>query len=383
MSMPDVDAVIVGAGFAGLYMLHRLRGLGLSARVYEAGDGVGGTWYWNRYPGARCDVESMDYSYSFSDELQQEWHWTERYASQPEILRYINHVADRFDLRRDIQLDTRVTAAHFDEATHRWDDRRRTAASACRPGSASWRPAACPPRRCPTFKGLETLRGHVVSHRALAARGRRFHRPARRRHRHRLVRHPVHPDHRPSRRPTSSSSSGRRTSASPRATRRWTRSTSGGGRRTTPSTAGRPASRAPGSSCRAQRPVGPGGVAGGAPAGVRGALGTRRPRLRCDVRGPADQQGGERHRRRVRPRQDPRDRPRPGRRRDCCRRGLPVRHQAPLRRHRLLRDVQPRQRHPGRSPRARRSRRSRRRGCGRATPSTSSTASSSPPASTP
>src|ERR671911_980078 len=89
----DFDAVIVGAGFAGLYMLYRLRNLGLSARVYEAGGGIGGTSYWNRYPGARCDVESMDYSYSFSDELQQEWHWTERYASQPEILRYINHVA--------------------------------------------------------------------------------------------------------------------------------------------------------------------------------------------------------------------------------------------------------------------------------------------------
>jgi cyclohexanone monooxygenase len=114
------DVVVVGAGFAGLYMLFRLRGLGLSARVYEAGDGVGGTWYWNRYPGARCDVESMDYSYSFSDELQQEWHWTERYASQPEILRYINHVADRFDLCRDIQLSTRVTEAVFDEDTARW-----------------------------------------------------------------------------------------------------------------------------------------------------------------------------------------------------------------------------------------------------------------------
>src|SRR5438132_14004825 len=93
------DAMIVGAGFAGLYMLHRLRGLGLSARLYEAGGGVGGTWFWNRYPGARCDVESMDYSYSFSDELQQEWTWTERYASQQEILAYIDHVADRFDLR--------------------------------------------------------------------------------------------------------------------------------------------------------------------------------------------------------------------------------------------------------------------------------------------
>jgi cyclohexanone monooxygenase len=118
MMKQQYDAVVVGAGFAGLYMLYRLRGIGLSARVYEAGDGVGGTWYWNRYPGARCDVESMDYSYSFSDELQQEWHWTERYASQPEILRYINHVADRFDLRRDIQLSTRVTEAVFD--TGRW-----------------------------------------------------------------------------------------------------------------------------------------------------------------------------------------------------------------------------------------------------------------------
>jgi cyclohexanone monooxygenase len=116
----QLDAVVVGAGFAGLYMLHRLRGLGLSARVLEAGSGIGGTWYWNRYPGARCDVESLDYSYSFSDELQQEWRWTERYASQAEILRYVEHVADRFDLRRDIALETRVKAAHFDEALNRW-----------------------------------------------------------------------------------------------------------------------------------------------------------------------------------------------------------------------------------------------------------------------
>jgi cyclohexanone monooxygenase len=116
-----VDAVVVGAGFAGLYMLYRLRGLGLSAQAFEAGAGVGGTWYWNRYPGARCDVESMDYSYSFSPALEQEWSWTERYASQPEILAYANHVADRFDLRRDIRLETRVTAAVFDEATGRWE----------------------------------------------------------------------------------------------------------------------------------------------------------------------------------------------------------------------------------------------------------------------
>src|ERR1041384_4458795 len=114
------DAVIVGAGFAGLYMLHRLRGLGLSTRVYEAGGGVGGTWFWNRYPGARCDVESLQYSYSFSESLEQEWQWTERYAAQPEIERYLNHVADRFDLRRDIQFNTRVVAATFNEAAKRW-----------------------------------------------------------------------------------------------------------------------------------------------------------------------------------------------------------------------------------------------------------------------
>ncbi|WP_128924530.1 flavin-containing monooxygenase [Bradyrhizobium guangxiense] len=114
------DVVVVGAGFAGMYMLHRLRGLGFSARVYEQGGGVGGTWYWNRYPGARCDVESMQYSYSFSEELQQEWDWSERYAPQAEILKYANHVADRFDLRRDIQFDTRVERAMFDERAKRW-----------------------------------------------------------------------------------------------------------------------------------------------------------------------------------------------------------------------------------------------------------------------
>jgi cyclohexanone monooxygenase len=114
------DVVVVGAGFAGMYMLHRLRGLGLSARVYEQGGDVGGTWYWNRYPGARCDVESMQYSYSFSEELQQEWQWSERYAPQPEILKYANHVADRFNLRSDIQLDTRVDQAVFDEITNQW-----------------------------------------------------------------------------------------------------------------------------------------------------------------------------------------------------------------------------------------------------------------------
>jgi cyclohexanone monooxygenase len=116
----DLDVVIVGAGFAGMYMLHKARGLGLSARCIEAGGDVGGTWYWNRYPGARCDVESMQYSYEFSDELQQEWDWSERYATQPEILSYAQHVADRFDLRNDIEFDTRVESATFDDTTGQW-----------------------------------------------------------------------------------------------------------------------------------------------------------------------------------------------------------------------------------------------------------------------
>jgi cyclohexanone monooxygenase len=115
------DVVVVGAGFAGLYMLYRLRGLGFSVRVFEQGGDVGGTWYWNRYPGARCDVESMQYSYSFSEELQQEWNWSERYAPQPEILKYANHVADRFNLRPDVSLNTRVERADFDEVTDTWE----------------------------------------------------------------------------------------------------------------------------------------------------------------------------------------------------------------------------------------------------------------------
>ena len=116
----DVDVVVVGAGFAGMYMLHRLRTCGYSVRVFEAGTDVGGTWYWNRYQGARCDVESMEYSYSFDKDLEQDWEWTERYSSQPEILAYAKHVADRFDLRSDIRFETRVESADFDEANGVW-----------------------------------------------------------------------------------------------------------------------------------------------------------------------------------------------------------------------------------------------------------------------
>jgi cation diffusion facilitator CzcD-associated flavoprotein CzcO len=154
----EIDVVIVGAGFGGMYMLHRLRGLGLSAIVFDVASGVGGTWYWNRYPGARCDVESMQYSYSFSEALQQEWQWSEVFAGQPEILRYANHVADRLDLRRDMRFETRVTGAVFNEATHRWTVRTDRGDVV----SATWCVMATgclSAARMPDFPGLESFKG--------------------------------------------------------------------------------------------------------------------------------------------------------------------------------------------------------------------------------
>ncbi|WP_066469564.1 NAD(P)/FAD-dependent oxidoreductase [Bosea sp. WAO] len=154
------DVVIVGAGFSGLYMLHRLRRLGFSVHVFEAGSDVGGTWYWNRYPGARCDVESMQYSYSFDEALQQEWRWSERFAGQPEILRYINHVADRFDLRRDISLDTRVASATYDEDAAEWTLTTRAgariAARFCIMATGCLSAA-----RTPDFPGMAAYRGRI------------------------------------------------------------------------------------------------------------------------------------------------------------------------------------------------------------------------------
>ena len=111
----QVDVAVVGAGFAGLYLLHRLRKAGFSAVVIEEAGDVGGTWYWNRYPGARCDIQTIDYSYTFDPELESAWQWSEKYATQPEILRYLGFVADRYDLRRDIRFGTKVTAANWDQ----------------------------------------------------------------------------------------------------------------------------------------------------------------------------------------------------------------------------------------------------------------------------
>jgi cation diffusion facilitator CzcD-associated flavoprotein CzcO len=158
MPVPEYDAIIIGAGISGLYQLYRLRELGMRVRVFEAGTGVGGTWYWNRYPGARFDSESYSYSYSFSQELLDEWNWSEHFAAQPETLRYLNHVADKFDLRRDIQFRSRVAAAHWQEAARSWDvsledgsrHRARFMITAIGPLSAP---------TMPRIEGVETFRG--------------------------------------------------------------------------------------------------------------------------------------------------------------------------------------------------------------------------------
>ena len=179
-----LDLIVVGAGFAGMYLLHRARQLGLRAIVLEAGGDVGGTWYWNRYPGARCDVESMEYSYGFDDELQQEWGWNERYATQPEILRYANHVAERYDLRRSIRFDTRVLAAHFDDAQDAWTVRTEGAtagASTSGEDTASFLVMATgclSSTNTPNFPGLADFAGPVLHtgrwpHEDVDLRGRR------------------------------------------------------------------------------------------------------------------------------------------------------------------------------------------------------------------
>ena len=158
-SQPEkFDAIVVGAGVGGLYAIYRLRKLGLRVRGFEAGGGVGGTWYWNRYPGCRCDVESMEYSYSFSDDLQQEWQWPERYGTQPEILRYIDHVADRFDLRRDIEFNTRVKEAVFDGKTNTWTVRT-DKGSAANARFCIMATGNLSTPRTPSLPGLESFKG--------------------------------------------------------------------------------------------------------------------------------------------------------------------------------------------------------------------------------
>ncbi|MGI9333461.1 MAG: flavin-containing monooxygenase [Gammaproteobacteria bacterium] len=154
----DLDVIVVGAGIGGLYTLHRMRGLGLRARAFEAGSGIGGTWFWNRYPGCRCDVESLEYSFSFSPELEQAWRWPERYGTQPEILRYVEHVAERFDLRKDVKLNTRVQTAHFDSDTNLWTITTNQDDVVSAPYIVMCTGNLSTPR-VPDFRGLETFEG--------------------------------------------------------------------------------------------------------------------------------------------------------------------------------------------------------------------------------
>ena len=156
----DYDAIVIGAGIAGLYQLYKLRELGLNVRVFEAGTGVGGTWYWNRYPGARFDSESYSYAYSFSQELLDEWDWAEHFASQPETLRYLNFVADKFDLRRDIQFNSKVTAATYDQAARRWLVETEEGMSAYAPYLLQAAGCLSAPY-IPDFDGVKTFRGET------------------------------------------------------------------------------------------------------------------------------------------------------------------------------------------------------------------------------
>ena len=191
----DVDVLVVGAGITGIYQLYRAREAGFSAQLLEAGDGVGGTWYWNRYPGARFDSESYTYAYLFSKELFEEWEWQEHFAEQPETERYLNHVVDRFDLRRHIRFGARVTSAVYDEPSARWrvDGRRRHRDPGAVPGCRHRRPlGAVLPGRART-RGLPR---RVVPHGSVAGGTRRLRRQARRGHRHRVERRADHPRHR-------------------------------------------------------------------------------------------------------------------------------------------------------------------------------------------
>ena len=345
-----LDAVVIGAGFAGLYMVYRLREQGFSVHGFERGDGVGGTWYWNRYPGARCDSEIMYYSFSFLPDLEQEWPLNERYPGQPEILRYLEHVADRLDLRKDFTFGARVTAVEYDEAASLWTLRTAAGAHRRRPGTSSPRSAACPPRTSPSSpartasRGLSLHTGNwprepvdftgkrvgvigtgasgiqaipVIAEQA----GAPDRVPA-----HRAVHHPGR-----ERAARSSSSSTLWKAELPGMAAPGTALH----RRDSPTrAASRPRSRCPRTSAgRSSRPR-------GARAGSRSCSAPSRDMVL--------ERGGQQDRGRLRPVQDRRDRPRPGGRGDAQAVGLPDRHQAAAARHELLRDVQPAERDPGR-----------------------------------
>ncbi len=354
----EVDVVVVGAGFSGLYLLHRLRTLGFTARVFDTAGDVGGTWYWNRYPGARCDIPTTDYAYSFDPELEDEWTWSEKYATQPEILAYLRHVADRYDLRRDI---TFSTPGHVG----RLGRRRGPLGGAHRRRRGGQLPLLRHGQRLPV--GAQAPR-HRRASTGSAARstsparwpheGVDFTGQAGRRDRHRVVGHPVDPAHR-RRRPTSSpSSSGRRTSRSRPATVRPRRSDWPRWPRTGPPTAPRPA-----------------GSRGGMPyevtevdgrlaadedvrrAALRGGLGAGRavrPHSGCSPTRSSNPASNDLVAEMVRDKiRDIVDDPDDGR--GPLPHDLPVRDEAAVPRHRLLRHLQPAPRPPRRPARATRS----------------------------
>ena len=346
----DLDVVVVGAGFAGLYMLHRLRGLGFSTTVLESADDVGGTWYWNRYPGARCDIESIDYSYSFDPELETEWQWSERYATQPEILRYLRHVADKHDLRRDIRFSTRVESAHVGRRrASRWRVRTdRGDELRCRFFVMATGCLSLP--KTPDIAGVDRFRGETYytsrwPHAGVDFSGKRVavigtgssgdpvdpdHRPAGGRahrvpaHAELLAARPERAGRRPRRR--------RRFDADPAAYREAARLVD------------RPACRVSGRPCERSQ-VSEAERLAKYEDGVRVG---RPPRARRHLRRHRRQPRGERDRVRVPARQDPLDRARSRDGRGALPEGPLLRHQAPVHRHQLLRDLQSAARPPGR-----------------------------------
>ena len=209
MTGPRFDALVIGAGFSGLYTLHRLRELGLRARVLEMAENVGGTWLYNRYPGARCDIESIEYSYSFSEEIQQEWVWTETMPAQPEVEAYLNFVADRLDLRRDIQFGTKVVAMTFDEQAAEWTLQTEAGESFDAPFVVAASGILSAPLE-PDIPGMAAFAGTSLFTSRWPKRRRRPCRKAGRRHRHRLDRCSAHPGGRPGSRSSSSCFSVRR-----------------------------------------------------------------------------------------------------------------------------------------------------------------------------
>src|SRR5271163_4628734 len=341
----ELDALVIGAGFAGLYQLLCLRDrLGLSVRALEAGGGVGGTWYWNRYPGARCDSESHVYWYTFSAELMREWEWSERYPGQAEILRYLDFVADKFDLKRDIQFNSRVTSAHYDEAANRW----RVCTEQGEVFVATFLVTAVgclSTANVPKIPGLEDFGGDWY-HTGQWPRRCRFYRQTRWHDWDRLDRNPGRTGDCRARQAFDGVSTHRELFGS-----RPERATNARIQTIRKAERGRDqGDHAPdvqwngfqGRGAKSGR-----NLTRGARENLRSGVGTRRLAVPCDVPGHADQQGGERHGRGFHQTQNPLDREGPQDRGDPVEHRPSLRCQASADRYRLFRDLQPPQRIAG------------------------------------